>query len=56
VEKVASLAEIRSEWTIEDVADANDMLDFWAAMREPPPTTPAPKMEPAVAAMLGRRR
>lgn len=32
VEKVASKSELES-WTIEDVADANDMLDFMAAQQ-----------------------
>lgn len=59
MEKVASLAEIRSSWTIEDVADANDMLNYMAAQQNEASqaaAAPAPEMEPAVAAMIGRRR
>jgi hypothetical protein len=28
----ATLAEIREHWTIDDVADANDMIDYMAAI------------------------
>lgn len=31
VERIATVAEIRDRWTIEDVLDANQMLDLLAA-------------------------
>lgn len=43
-ERVATLAEIDASWSIDDVLDANELLDMYAdaeaTMRAPAPSTP----------------
>lgn len=44
MEKVASLEEIERSWTLERVADANDMLNYMAAQqRESEANKPRPE-------------
>lgn len=33
-EKVATLTDIRGNWSITDVMDANDTLDYWGAQEQ----------------------
>jgi hypothetical protein len=33
VEQIATLSEIETHWSIDDIADANEVLDAWHAAR-----------------------
>ncbi len=51
MEKVASLEEIKTSWTLEEVADANDMLDYMAAQQSES-AKPKAVVDPEVERML----
>lgn len=61
-EKVVGLEEIERFWTIEDVMNACDMLDYMGAQQRSAESRarhrkePEPELEPSVAAMLGGQR
>jgi len=37
IERVATLTEIDSAWSLDDILDANAVLDYRAAQQEPKP-------------------
>jgi hypothetical protein len=57
-EKVCTLEELDTHWTLERVADATDMLRYMEAQQRAtmaPQQAPEPKYEPEVAALAGIR-